>query len=67
MVVLRNDKKELFDEIEIQTSFLWLKTKTTYRRLKDGNIFRFKYPDNYYSTGYTEHIEIQRLFEIPTT
>jgi hypothetical protein len=63
MKLLKNEKTENSHEIEVEYSFLWIKWKVNYRKV-DGNIFRFKAPNNYYPTGLSEHIYVKDLFKV---
>ncbi len=63
MKLLKNEKTETHQEIEVEYSFLWFKWKVKYRKV-DGNIFRFKSPNNYYTTGLSEYIDVKDLFKV---
>ncbi len=63
MRLLKNESTYMYQEIEVEYSFLWFKWKTKYRKI-DGTIFRFKEPDHYYTISYMEHTNISNLFKI---
>ena len=63
MKLLKNEKTKTYHEIEVEYSFLWLKWKVKYRKV-DGSLFRFKEPNNYYSIGLSEHIDVKDLFKV---
>ena len=64
MKLIKSEIKDTYHEIEIENSFLWFKWSTKYRKVQDGNIFRYKDTDRYYHTGFTEFIEIKSMFNI---
>lgn len=63
MKVLSKTKNNKYEEIVIQTSFLWIKFTRTYRMYKDKNIFLIK-GDNHYIIGTFEYLDAKQLFSI---
>lgn len=63
MKLLKNEKTDNYHEIEVEYSFLWIKRKVKYRKV-EGNVFRFKSPNNYYPTGFFEYKDVIDLFNV---
>jgi len=63
MKLLKNEKKENYQEIEVEYSFLWIKWIVKYRNFS-GSIFRYKQSNRYYTLGLSEYIDVINFFKI---
>jgi len=63
MQLLRNTKTENYHEIEVKHEGLFKSYIVKYR-LVDGYLYRYKHPNIYYRTGFSESIDILPLFSI---
>lgn len=64
MKITKSEKTEQFHEVEVEHSFLFIKWRVKYR-LINGTIWRFKSPNNYYTVGLCEFVDVRNIFDIP--
>ena len=67
MKLIRKITTKEFTEIEVETRFLFWKSRSKYRCFVSGQVMSFKEPNNYFSVGMFELAEIRPLFSAPDT
>jgi hypothetical protein len=63
MRVIRSERNSEFQEIEVETNYIFWKIRTIYRNY-DGSIFKYKFPNNFYLLGTFERYDIREFFRI---